>query len=758
MLKKIIAIKNVGRFINSAAGGNTQLAKHTYILGSNGFGKTTTCAILRSLATGDPSHILGRRTLGAMDRPAVELLFEDGVRRFDGSAWSTPYPALAIFDGVFVADNIHSGEVVDTEHKRNLYRVIIGQGGVALAEEDAALAAASRAKTSDITSCGRTIQSHIPTGIRLDAFLGFEFDPDIDARIAAQAQAVAAAREANTLRQRAGLLEFTHTFPPANFARLLGATISEVAEDAEAQLRAHLDRHQMPSGSDWIAEGLQHTQDDECPFCGQDIRGLPLIASYRAIFSERYGALRTAISDATSLLDRQLDELETLALLVEQNRGGFDFWSRYCLIEPPALALVADVQAAAKRMLRAAQSLLEHKAGNPLEAVAESFAFTEALAEHEAAQVRLSSLNAGIRSANSVIAARKASADATHLQPAEDELARLKAIKTRHSEPIRTLCDNYAQHVSEKSELEARKAEVRMRLDEHTQSVVVPYERRINELLDQFNAGFRIGQTRHSFPSGIASSNYQLVINSVAVDVGGPKTPADQPSFKNTLSSGDRTTLALAFFLASIERAADLATKVIVFDDPFNSQDAFRRNQTAHEIARIGRHAAQIVVFSHDAVFLKQLWNKSATDRVSLAIMDQRALGSKISAIDLERACQGRTANDIDDLQSFLTTGAGALVDLVRKMRTVLEAYLRTTYSGYFLDNEWLGEMVGKIRDSGSTHPAFVLYDDLDQINSYTSPYHHGENMQDATGDQLDSQELTGFARRTLRIVNALQA
>nr|HPZ65539.1 hypothetical protein [Bacillota bacterium] len=28
-----------------------------------------------------------------------------------------------------------------------------------------------------------------------------------------------------------------------------------------------------------------------CPFCGQDIRGLPLIAAFRAVFSERYGAL-----------------------------------------------------------------------------------------------------------------------------------------------------------------------------------------------------------------------------------------------------------------------------------------------------------------------------------------------------------------------------------------------------------------------------------------------------------------------------------
>ena len=48
MLKKIIAIKNVGRFRNSAATGNPQLGKYTLILGANGFGKTTICSVLRS--------------------------------------------------------------------------------------------------------------------------------------------------------------------------------------------------------------------------------------------------------------------------------------------------------------------------------------------------------------------------------------------------------------------------------------------------------------------------------------------------------------------------------------------------------------------------------------------------------------------------------------------------------------------------------------------------------------------------------------
>jgi len=286
------------------------------------------------------------------------------------------------------------------------------------------------------------------------------------------------------------------------------------------------------------------------------------------------------------------------------------------------------------------------------------------------------------------------------------------------------------------------------------------YERRINDYLDAFNAGFTITETRHGYPGGTAASSYQLVINDTAINVGDGRTPPDRPSFKNTLSSGDRTTLALAFFLAHLEQDRALAGKMVVFDDPFNSQDAFRRRQTVHEIAKIARNCAQVIVLSHDTTFLKQVWDKApAAERVALTLADHCAQGSKITLVDLERACQGRTATDVDDLQTYVTTGEGQRLDLIRKMRVVLETHCWTTYQVSFQPGQdWLGDIVRKIRAGGDRHPAGNLYDELDQINDYTSQYHHGEDMADAMPDQIDPHELTGYVRRTLRLVNALQA
>ena len=153
MLRKIIAIKNVGRFRNSGSGGNTTLAKHTFIVGANGSGKTTICAVLRSLKTGEAAYVLGRKTLGIADGETIEILLDTGVTRFNGTAWDSNHPDIAIFDGLFVAENVHSGEAVEIDHKRNLYRVIIGDDGVRLAELDTELAGQSRAKNNRNKRC-----------------------------------------------------------------------------------------------------------------------------------------------------------------------------------------------------------------------------------------------------------------------------------------------------------------------------------------------------------------------------------------------------------------------------------------------------------------------------------------------------------------------------------------------------------------------------------------------------------------------------
>jgi len=102
MLEKVVEIKNIGRFSNYAAKGDVTFRKLTLIYAENGRGKTTLCAILRSLQSRQPEFISERQTLGATEAPFVHIRLNNTDYKFDGNAWTNSHPDILIFDSVFV--------------------------------------------------------------------------------------------------------------------------------------------------------------------------------------------------------------------------------------------------------------------------------------------------------------------------------------------------------------------------------------------------------------------------------------------------------------------------------------------------------------------------------------------------------------------------------------------------------------------------------------------------------------------------------
>ena len=763
MLRRIISIKNVGRFRNSAATPNPALAKHTLVFGANAYGKTTFCTIMRSLQSGDGAIILGRKTLGTADAPTVDLLFSAGNRRFQNGNWSAIEPQISIFDGAFVAANVHSGDVVDVTHRRNLYRVIVGHDGVELAEEEQSLAEQARAKQGELTGAERAVQALLPRGIVLRDYLSIPADPAIDAKIEAQRQIVSAVGHAEAIRTRAALVPMAVPTLPAGTATTLAKSIAGVAEDAEARLAAHVLRHRMQeSGERWISEGLAYVVEDHCPFCGRDgLQELDLVKSYQAHFSEAYDELHNEVSTLQDEVDGSFGDAAEgrLRAQIERNLAALEFWRHHCAMGPDALADQKQALARMQEIRTELHDLLGRKASALLQPIFDPLELETATRNQAEIAAFFEAYNFACAAANGLIQAVKDAAGSGDLASVESELVRLEMVKRRHDPATVTACDLYSQFDAEKRELERRKEEVRDHLEAHTARVIEPYENRINHFLDLFNAGFQIVRTSHGYPGGIATSTYQLLIANNAVDLRDSRTPNDRPSFKNTLSAGDRATLALAFFLAQLEREPDIAERLVVLDDPFNSQDAFRRHQTIHEIIAAANASLQIIVLSHDANFLQQVWNKLPTnERVALQIIFHQATGSKILEFDLEDACRGRARAELDDLLAFRATGAGNLREIIKKLRVVLETFLRSSFPGFFAPEDNLGTILQKIRVGANQHPAHGYYETLDRINDYTANYHHGEGPRGAAEPPLDQAELMGFVNTTLKTVNALPA
>ena len=757
MIRKIIAIKNVGRFHNYTASGDITLKRHTLVFAENGRGKTTLCDILRSMREGDPAPVRGRRTLGYAGAPEINILTDSGNLTFSGGAWSGNLSALAIFDSTFVSQNIYSGDVVDLTHRRNLYRVIIGKDGVDLARKVDELDADIRTKTAEIRDRRALVQSHAPQGFDVDIFANLAADPDIDAKINAKQMELEALRQSDQLRARPALAALATPLPPSDFEVLLASTLEGLASDAGGRVAEQIRSHGMHTrGEAWLSEGVAYVRDEKCPFCEQSVAGSVLIEAYKTHFSNAYKALgvrievmRTTIENAFG--DRAIAQTERT---IDTNEAATEFWARYCAITKPVLDPPIVIGDMLRALRHAALRLVDQKASAPLEMIVPDRAYLDAHTAVLSLRQSASSYNAAVQTSNISISAKKAVSGSATTGNVEASLRQLQAVKARHQPPAIAACHAHDHALQEKKTLEDEKAAARTRLDEYTSNVIGLYENTINDLLDDFQAGFRITGTKHIYPGGVPSSSFQIVINGTPVELGDASTPIDRPSFRNTLSSGDKSTLALAFFLAELKHDRDKASRIVVFDDPFNSQDAFRKDHTVEQIRKCGEGCAQVIVLSHDQGFLKRVWDRlvpQAAERKCIQMARVGVRNTAISEWDIEKATQQRFTTDIKALADYYNAGEGEPRDIVHKLRPVLETYCRNLFPSQFPDADMLAAIITKIRTHGSTHDLAGVVDDMEAINVYTRRYHHGESPQPAT-EVINDTELQGFVGKTLSI------
>lgn len=763
MIEKIVRIKSIGRFRNYSTNGDVMFRKLTLIYGENGRGKTTLCAILRALQTGNNAFITERKTLGATDPSFAHIRINNNDYRFTEGAWTNTYPDILIFDSVFVNENVYSGDYVEHEHKKNLYRVIVGERGVQLARQIEDLDGQIRDINADLRIKKDAVSKHVPSGVAFDDYLRWQPLADVEAQIRQkteelnkrqQAAAKAAEIQAKPLFAKVHLPTL-----PSDFTAVLAKQLTDIVADAETKVRQQIARHQMGhQGEPWLSQGLTYMKDNRCPFCGQSVQANELIAAYRSHFNAAYMNLKQEVADLGQRVNVAIGETSLVSVqqAIAENTALAEFWRQFITVDLPAISF-QDIQQKYATLRERCLTLARRKQDTPTEAIKPGEDFDAALAEVDALRAAIATYNAAVDAANSRVTDQKTAvrsqADITALR---NELAQLEARKKRFEPEVTAACQAYQDAMAAKTRLEKAKGTAREQLDKHCQNLLRTYEQSINEYLDQFNAGFRITNTRHLYIGGTPSSHYQIEINSTALDLGNAETPAGTPCFKTALSSGDRNALALAFFMAVLKQDPNIARKIVVFDDPFTSLDRFRRTCTQQLIQRLSNIAEQVIVLSHDPLFLKLLAEGCpSADNVKTLQMSRAGDSTVIGEWDVEAETQSSYMKDYSTLLKFYREREGDPRSVARTIRPFLEGMLRAHFPGHFQANEWLGDMIRKIRNADDTsglQHANADLDELEAINDYSKKYHHQQNANAGT-EPINDDELHGYVRRTLRLV-----
>ena len=616
LLQRLQLVNNVGQFHQHTGDPTTDFGKLTLVYADNGRGKTTISSILRSLGGNLPIVIQERKRLGGTGDPHIVVQRPTGTPPcvFQAGAWQGTPPPLLIFDDFFIEANIYSGLSVTPAQRQCLHEVIVGAQGVTLAKAVDDLTTDIRGITDKVTAANREVQRHVPGAMTVDIFLTLQHDPAVETLITATRNRIQAVRESTPVRNTSVFDTIAiETLDPGALTELLLRAIPDLDAEAAGQVRAHVAALGV-QGEQWIVSGVELAalpamQDHNlCPLCAQGLDDSPIFSHYRSYFSQAYTDLKVAIETALTLVETKVGDSTLLRLqeagrIAEQRK---EFWSRFTAI--PVGALPLDTLMTAARTAREAMlTALRAKQAAPLDAATASPSLDGAIAAYNAAAEMLRTAIEALRACNPAIEGVKRGVGTDSEQTLTDQLNRLLAIKARFTPEAIAACTTLTQERATKAAAEARKETARTALDQYRDRVFPQYTAAINRILTAFNAGFQI-ELQAENPGGRPSTGYHVLVNNAQVPLNLPAGRPPGPSFRTALSAGDRATLALAFFFASLESHAQLANAIIVLDDPVSSLDDYRAGTTATKIKSLLGRATQVIVLCHSKGFLCQFW------------------------------------------------------------------------------------------------------------------------------------------------------
>lgn len=762
MLEKVIRIDNVG-VLKKGIQKPVDLKKLVLIYADNARGKSTLSSLLLACSGADASDVISRKTVGVATAQNVILRFNalNGAfnSEFDGVAWKGDGPNLHVFNQAFVERNVFASTGVLPEQREALLTLALGDAAVAERDKFDQQAALQKECAGQVTAAEGALAGY-RGGYTVDQFIALAPLDAIDQQLVEIDKQIGEARIVDQITSRP---EFKAvTVPEFNLDGLgdvVASSFESLAAKAEELVKAHFAKHNGTSTERWVAEGLSHKPDNECPFCGQKTGELELLKAYRAYFDRSYSdhlkriaALRERVMSC--LEDRQLN---SWAVNAEFNQGLLSVWVESLGIkEAPVLDCVkaADVLKSIKAGLLA---LVEAKERSPLTSL-DPAPFTAALAELAAVASMAQNYNAEILTLNEKIAAYKArfaKSDVVALTAQRDEL---EIRKNRYEAGTVALIDAVKAARAAYKAAEMAKDAARAALDRLMAETLAKFQQAINEWLVKFAAPFQVDQLAPTYRGGGLRSEYVLKVRGVTVNVG-PRSGGEL-SFHSALSEGDKRTLAFAFFLAKLFADPNRASATVVLDDVFTSLDRHRRHHTIDAVLKMLAECAQVITLGHDAHFLRELRKQSNKKKlgesVELALHRDAQDYSFLGEFDLDEYCSSAYYKHYVLVERFVNAEPiSSLLDVAKSLRLLVEGHLHRCFPKKFKEGQTVGEMLDLVRNA--TPPNSLvrlqpLLDDLVSFNEFAAAFHHDTSGGYPRTD-VNEAELLPFAKGALGFI-----
>jgi len=795
MIHKIARLTSIGKYRNYNATGDVAFKKLTLFYADNGAGKTTLTSIIRSLSQNKPELIHRRLSTRHTSPQSAQIiqrnLTGDITHTFNQSTgWNTPFQDIEIFDIHFVNENIYSGFEFNEEHKKQLHQFVIGAQGIALQQQidkNKADKTASRQRQEQISQQLIQLVGNNLSTDKLNLFLSIPIAEtnNIDSLITS-AETILTSANANSVIQPLPLL-----LPASDINS--GINFTQLAIDLEMSLQTlqntalqtlfsehcqELADNSLQNPTNWLHWGqtyleskrAKNIQDLTCPFCKQTIDNtMNIINSYTLQFNAEFNSLLERLKN--HLMALQSFNLETFLLSLETtnktNLSHTNTWKQYFLSSVvPVYNIISD-ETILRQQLQELINTVTLKIQNP------SITYTNSIANN--LQISLQTISQNIISYNQQILVYNNQLTTFRLAiktvpQAQLELDRLKRIKKRFEAPISTLCNEL---ISQRQNLASLTTAYPILMQQQEASATTffnSYKTQINHYLGTvFKTLFRIEDVVHVAPRGMATQSkigYKLTIDGqdISFDFN------QNTNAKDSLSEGDKSTIALAFFLSKLDIDPTINNKILVFDDPLSSFDSNRRFYTIQLIKDLFPKIKQAIILSHNEYFLYELSKGfSAGDKKTLRISQNFTdKASLIEPLSLETLVENEYFKHIKELEAFLRNPDLSKKEIVLGwLRNVLEAHIRFKFyrqlSHLTSNNQTFGTIINALVSQNvvfrDNQNRTTIISKLNLINGISCKPHHGEPLPDYNllgfnPNLLNVPELANFVTDTLNLID----
>ena len=792
MINKVERLTSIGKFRSYQASGQVNFRKMTLIYGDNGGGKTTLTSIFRSLTTNNP-EIVRNRISTNHTAPQAAQVTQVGTpnifHTFGSTGWTTPFDDIEIFDIHFINDNIYSGFEFNEEHKKQLHQFVVGAQGIAIQnqiEQNKAAKVVSRQNQTNIEQqliqqVGNNLNSSL-----LNSFLNIPATQanGIDQLIVAAEAALASANANSVIQTLQNLSPLTRITSGIDFASLITdmQTTSQAIQNAalEALFSSHcrdLTENGIDGPESWLQRGYAYLDNKQsadeteisCPFCKQSISGdIEILNAYVSKFNSDFNALVLRLqSHLASLQNFNLGaSVQAISNINQTNTATATSWATYLpnTVHPPNFNIFTD-ETAFVAEFQALIAALQRKMQNPTLA-ASTVEVSNFRTTGQTINANIDIYNQGVTAYNASIATFRAGLQT--VANAQLEVERLRRIKQRFAAPITALCTQLSAERQVLRGLEISYTSLSQQQQTAAASFFNSYQTRINYYLTSvFKTHFRIEDVVHVAPQGRGVHSkiaYKLTIDGRDISFA-PNQPFNA---KECLSEGDKSTIALAFFLSKLDIDPNRQDKILIFDDPLSSLDTNRRTYTIGIIRTLFSQMKQVVVLSHNEFFLHEIGKDfGAALKNTLRITENFvANASIIEECDLDSLVKNEYFKHIEALEAFRIAPDHSLKDTVLGwLRNVLEAHLRFKFYREIramTGQKTFGRLITFLDTSGVTfrdngsRAAIIL--NLNLINSVSWKPHHGDANPDYTTlgmnpNTITASELDNLIQDTLHLI-----